>query len=157
MVLLLHIFVVLGSGCSTSINSNPLWAPAMPDSLVEESPLIDPNELALSIHQNTNMIRQSEGLPKLSWNDEISLIAKSHSKDMAVNGYFSHINKKGESATERASRLGFSGIHTNPQYVVVGIGENLFATPSIRGVCGYTRLTRSASILCKVEGYERHR
>ena len=47
---------------------------------------------------------------------------------MAQNAYFSHVNKKGESASERATRLGFSGIQTNKNYAVVGIGENLFAT-----------------------------
>lgn len=100
----------------------------MPDSLVAQSPTIDLHQLELTIHHNTNEVRRSNGLPELDWSDEISMIARSHSEDMAQNAYFSHVNKKGEGATERAARLGFSGIHTNKKYVVVGIGENLFAT-----------------------------
>ena len=100
----------------------------MPDSLVTQSPRIDLRQLELTIHHNSNQARRSNGLPELDWSEEISHIARSHSEDMASNAYFSHVNKKGESATERAARLGFSGIHTNKKYVVVGIGENLFAT-----------------------------
>ena len=100
----------------------------MPDSLVAQSPTIDLHQLELTIHHNTNEARRSKGLPELDWNEEISTIARSHSEDMAQNAYFSHVNKKGESASERATRLGFSGIQTNKNYAVVGIGENLFAT-----------------------------
>ena len=100
----------------------------MPDSLVLQSPVIDPHQLELTIHHNTNQERQSRGLQELDWSDEISEIARSHSKDMALNAYFGHINKNGESASERAARFGYSGLHKNPQYVLQGIGENLFAT-----------------------------
>ena len=117
-----------GGGCTTSINSTPLWTPTMPDSLATQSPKIDPHQLELTIHHNTNNARQLRGLRDLNWSDDISQIARSHSDDMALNAYFSHINKKGESASERATRFGFSGIHANNKYAVVGIGENLFAT-----------------------------
>ena len=124
----LYLFLVSWTGCAVQINSTPLWAPAMPDSIVAQSPNIAPDELALSIHNNTNLIRKQEGLSELKWNEAISSIAQSHSEDMAQNGYFSHTNPQGEGASERATRFGFSGIHTNKKYVVVGIGENLFAT-----------------------------
>lgn len=100
----------------------------MPDSLVLQSPVIDPHQLELTIHHNTNKARLLRGLQELDWSDEISEIARSHSQDMAINAYFGHVNKKGESASERAARFGYSGLHTNPQYVIQGIGENLFAT-----------------------------
>ena len=38
------------------------------------------------------------------------MIARAHSRDMQVRGFFSHDNPDGESPTDRAQKAGFSGL-----------------------------------------------
>ncbi len=105
-----------------------LWQASMPDSLAATAPEIDTSLLELSIHARTNAARTDMGLSTLAWSDEIANVARDHSEDMARKAYFGHINAGGESATERAARHGFFSVHPTNRYVIVGIGENLFAT-----------------------------
>ena len=47
---------------------------------------------------------------------------------MAKHGYFGHVNRAGESASERAAKIGLAGRHQSGNLVIEGLGENLFAT-----------------------------
>ena len=121
-LMLLHV-----SACTGGKNA-ALWEPAMPDSVAARAPSIEAQKIASSIHIETNSARTERGLDSLAWSSDIARIAITHSQDMAQQGYFGHINTRGESATERAARLGYTSLHRTSQYVIVGIGENLFAT-----------------------------
>jgi len=63
--------------------------------------------------------------------DRLSLIAREHSQDMALNNYLSHDNQQGESPTDRARKHGYpvrkehgGGWYTD------GIGENIGKMPT---------------------------
>jgi uncharacterized protein YkwD len=49
----------------------------------------------------TNAARVKFDLPTLSWDDYVKETARKHSKDMAVNNYFSHDNLEGQSPFDR--------------------------------------------------------
>lgn len=49
----------------------------------------------------TNVIRNQHGKAKLKWGDSVSGVAFLHSKDMAVNNYFSHYGLNGDGLKER--------------------------------------------------------
>lgn len=49
----------------------------------------------------TNVIRNQHGKAKLKWGDSVSKVAFLHSKDMAVNNYFSHYTLDGDGLKER--------------------------------------------------------
>nr|GGG84498.1 secretion protein [Virgibacillus oceani] len=49
----------------------------------------------------TNASRANHGLPILTWDKAARKTARSHSKDMAVNNYFSHTNLEGQSPFDR--------------------------------------------------------
>ena len=119
--------ILLLQGCGHKPAST-LWAPSIPDSIVQDGPNVEPDALAKTIHLFTNETRNKHGQKELLWSENIARVAKSHSVDMSENAFFGHINPKGESATERAQRLGYTSLQHDNQYVVTGLGENLFAT-----------------------------
>lgn len=49
----------------------------------------------------TNSIRAQKNLKPLKWSEKASLTAYNHSKDMALNNYFSHINIDGNTPFDR--------------------------------------------------------
>ncbi|WP_430786156.1 CAP domain-containing protein [Virgibacillus flavescens] len=49
----------------------------------------------------SNVIRNQHGKSKLEWIDSVSEVAFKHSKDMAVNNYFSHYGLNGDGLKER--------------------------------------------------------
>ena len=121
------LIIVQFQGCIPK-STETLWSPSMPDSIFQSGPYIETDLLEESIHYYTNRARKQNGKKELAWSDNIARIARSHSSDMSKNAYFGHINLKGESATERAIRFGYSSLQRDNQYVVSGLGENLFAT-----------------------------
>jgi len=48
-----------------------------------------------------NEERASHGLGALSWNEEVAEVARGHSEDMAVNGFFSHTGSDGSNTSAR--------------------------------------------------------
>ncbi|WP_077325960.1 CAP domain-containing protein [Virgibacillus siamensis] len=59
------------------------------------------NGMEKQIFDITNVMRSTHGKSSLKWNKEISKVAFKHSKDMAVNNYFSHYSKNGAGLKER--------------------------------------------------------
>ncbi|KLT15643.1 serine protease [Neobacillus vireti] len=49
----------------------------------------------------TNASRVEHGLPILTWDNDVKETARKHSTDMAVNQYFDHTNRKGQSPFDR--------------------------------------------------------
>lgn len=100
----------------------------MPGAISDQAPSLDLEELEYLIHEASNEARRLKGLRSLVWSDTIAYVARGHSLDMATHGYFSHVNKKGDSATERAAAAGLARLHRAGNIVLEGLGENLFAT-----------------------------
>ncbi|HLU23376.1 MAG TPA: CAP-associated domain-containing protein [Bacillaceae bacterium] len=81
----------------------------------------------------TNATRVNHGLSILKWNEEVMKTARKHSKDMAVNNYFSHTNLDGLSPFERME-------NDNIHYVMAG--ENL-ASGQISSIYAHEGLMNS--------------
>lgn len=67
--------------------------------------------------------------PPLAWNDLLAAAALAHSRDMAENDYFEHVDPRGRSVTERATEQGYrwrvigeniAGGQGSPALVVAG-------------------------------------
>ncbi len=101
-----------------------------PDPAFMESsaPSVSPDRLALAVHREVNAVRTGRGLPELIWSESLEDVARRHSEDMARNRYFGHINRRGEDASERASRAFIATTARLDDTIVEGVGENLFLT-----------------------------
>ena len=69
-----------------------------------------------------NEEREDKGLPPLDWCQDCAEVARSHSKDMYRNGYFSHVDLQGLDPFERMKRS---------RIAYGAAGENLSIAPSI--------------------------
>jgi uncharacterized protein YkwD len=61
------------------------------------------------IHYLVNNERRRKGLGDLYWNDELARPARSYSRQMARESFFSHFDRSGHSVVERALRSGIDG------------------------------------------------
>ena len=61
-----------------------------------------------------NLQRIEHGLPVLTWNQSLSDLARKHSENMAVYGFFSHIGVNGRLVDRRASDSGARSVKTLP-------------------------------------------
>ena len=96
------------------VNDNPVEKPSVPSQPVvniqqETQPVqnIDTTSLEKQIHDQINAIRVQNGQKSLNFNEQITDIAREHSKDMALNNYFDHTSSDGKTFQDRifASRL----------------------------------------------------
>ncbi len=86
---------------------------------------INPEQLALAIHELVNVRRTENGLASLSWDTRLQQVAQGHSDDMAARDYFDHITPEGKSPSDRAADAGYSCYKDYGSYYTVGIAENL--------------------------------
>ena len=93
--------------------------------LRDGQPVIDKAELERQVHQLTNQYRIQNGLGSLSWDDELSNVARSHSQDMASRNYFSHQTPEGIDPTGRATSQGYKCEKIIGNLIYTGIGENI--------------------------------
>lgn len=79
----------------------------------------DGQEFELAIHALTNQARQDAGLPALSPEAGLTDLARLHSRNMCLDGFFDHQDLDGLRVDGRQRRY-------DPQLLQVAIGENLF-------------------------------
>ena len=93
---------------------------------------VNTKEIEKAIYRLTNNERKNAGLSALEWNEMLAVIAREHSIDMAKNGFFSHINLRGEGPNERAAHYGYPIEKTRPNEGVymIGIAENIGEMPT---------------------------
>ena len=93
-------------------------------------------EIEPLILKYTNQERSSRGLPELASDSKLQIIARDHSRDMAVNNFFNHVNPAGEDPTARAARHGYPTTKNFGSYYMVGIGENIgdMAVGNVEGI-----------------------
>jgi uncharacterized protein YkwD len=58
------------------------------------------------IYEKVNEVRKEYNLPRLEWADDVADVARKHSEDMGIRGYFAHEDKKGELVSERLAKEG---------------------------------------------------
>ena len=71
-----------------------------------------------SIHDLVNNERRRRGLSELSWDEKLANLARSYSREMARESFFSHFDRDGNSVVERAQKSNIKRWNK--------IGENLF-------------------------------
>ena len=130
-----------------------LLLPALSLILATHTPPADPefnlDAIAQRIHTLINEAREAEGLPPLKWSDELASQAINHSSDQAEHNYFSHEDRAGRSASERAKRAGYTCERPlGDGRTYSGIGENIFHT------FFYTAITTTVINGVESEAYE---
>jgi len=70
-------------------------------------PELDISKIESLVHQNVNSQRMQYGLTPLSYDNQISKIARAHSQDMAINNYFDHVSLSGTEPWERGFPYGY--------------------------------------------------
>ena len=73
----------------------------------EAKPRIVILRLEKAIHERINDERRTHGLPSLAWDDGLAAIARGHSRDMAVRGYFDHYSPDGGGFSLRYRKAGY--------------------------------------------------
>jgi len=79
----------------------------------------------IEVHRLINLEREKHGLKILGYDEKLASIAKSHSKDMASNEYFSHETPEGLAPTDRASKADYVCRYQIGNLIYSGIGENI--------------------------------
>jgi len=91
-------------------------------------PNIDRDNLEQLIHLRVNGARMAHGLDKLSHDEELVAIARSHSKDMANRGFFAHENPDGETFDDRYTAAGYDCRVPAGEKQYLGGAENIAKT-----------------------------
>ena len=96
---------------------------------VETEPVVEVT-LESEIIRLTNLERAERGLNELDVDELLNEVTKLHSKDMAKNNYFSHVNQEGEDPTDRAEDIGFPiRKEIAPGKFTIGVAENIGKMP----------------------------
>ena len=88
--------------------------PYLTDKELAVAPKISVELLEETVLSLTNELRKTLKVSELREIEEISIIARAHSRDMRVRGFFSHDNPDGDTPTDRARKAGFSGLVKSP-------------------------------------------
>ena len=86
----------------------------------------------------TNAERKLNNISTLSYSNEASLVARAHSRDMALNDYFNHTNLKGLSPFDRLSAAGIS-YRTAGENIAVGYSNPIFAHEALMNSLGHRK------------------
>ena len=89
-------------------------------------PVIDVRQLEDRTHHLINAQRVRHGLSPLEHIEKLRVLARSHSDDMAVRGYFSHDSPEGLSPTDRGDRAGYACRKDYGTYYSYGLAENIY-------------------------------
>ncbi len=115
----------------TAQNTLPVTrVPAQPPSdtctsKTEGAPFIDPSSLEARIHALINEQRQQSGLSTLPYDSFLASIARGHSYDMSLRGFFEHTNPDGMDARARGEWAGYPCVRDYETYYTEGISENI--------------------------------
>ncbi len=63
-------------------------------------------DIEKDVFDAVNSERVKQGLPALSWADDVSSVSRNHSRDMGINGFFSHENLRGQTPFNRIDEAG---------------------------------------------------
>ncbi len=100
-------------GCSGASDGGPTAPPGAPE----------PQQVEFESFALVNVARTEAGVePSVSFRDDLARVARAHSEDMRDQGYFAHLNGRGETVSERLTTAGIS---------FRAAGENLASTTNI--------------------------
>ncbi len=100
--------------------------PVLSDKELESAPPLSLELLEKKVFDLTNDERKTLGIIVLKAYEELDSVARLHSEDMSVRGFFAHHNPDGQSPTDRARKAGFSGLVKSPDGKPrPGLSENI--------------------------------
>jgi uncharacterized protein YkwD len=100
--------------------------PVLSDKELETAPPLSVELLKKKVFDLTNDERKAMGIIVLKAYEELDSVARLHSEDMSVRGFFAHHNPDGDSPTDRARKAGFSGLVKSPDGKLrPGLSENI--------------------------------
>jgi uncharacterized protein YkwD len=67
---------------------------------------VEPNDIEKRAFEQTNRVRVQNGLPPLTWDADVCLMARIHSESMSRQQYFSHVTPEGLRLRDRAKVVG---------------------------------------------------
>jgi len=91
-----------------------------------DKPKFSEEQIEYLVHEYTNQERLNHGLSQLSFDPEITQIARGHSFDMAEREYFAHETPEGLTPSDRAEQNGYSCQKLVGLLIYSGIAENIF-------------------------------
>jgi len=86
----------------------------------------------------TNAERKLHNVNTLSYSNSASLVARSHSKDMALNDYFNHTNLQGLSPFDRLTNAGIT-YRTAGENIAVGYSNPYFTHEALMNSLGHRK------------------
>ncbi|HIJ98614.1 TPA: hypothetical protein H1005_01585 [archaeon] len=100
---------------STPLSEKPTEPPTVVQKFPDETTIIQINNTSIintstlerRIHDLINVQRTTFSLNTLEWNNNLSLIARTHSKDMGIRNYFGHKDPEGRNFLYRYNKFGF--------------------------------------------------
>lgn len=87
---------------------NPNADPARPRVTSPTTPPADLTTLEQAMADAVNGARQGNGLPPLTIDEQLTLVARAHGQDMTARGYFSHVTPEGISLEGRLAEHGLA-------------------------------------------------
>lgn len=91
-----------------------------------DKPEFDVQRIEYLVHEFTNQERLNHGLSQLTFDPEITQIARGHSFDMAQREYFAHETPEGLTPSDRAAENGYACQKIVGLLIYSGIAENIF-------------------------------
>ncbi|WP_052696226.1 CAP domain-containing protein [Palaeococcus ferrophilus] len=119
-VIVLLILLVMATGCVSERESRGM--------VEQDSTVLDLKGIGSEIFERVNEVRESHGLPPLSWDERLTEAAQMHAEDMARRNYFSHESPEGETFRDRFAKVGYTprSVSDGKSETIVWGGENLF-------------------------------
>ncbi len=113
--------------------------------------LLDSLSVEQRIAQTINAQRLAAKLPPLVYDARLAGIAQRHSQDMAMKGYFSHINDQGQDPTGRALAHGYPvTVWRREGWISSHVAENLclnYLTTDLLDCKGHLRLHSESNLV----------
>ena len=92
-------------------------------------PSVDTRQLEQRTHELVNDERARRSLQPLEHTEQIRLIARSHSEDMAARDYFGHKSPEGLGPADRGRKQGYDCRKKYGSHYTTGLGENIYTAP----------------------------
>jgi uncharacterized protein YkwD len=120
--------LALSPGCKSRSTDSSNVANTAPVPVQKQHVRVDLKTVEKMIHDRINQERLNHNLPTIRWDDALSRVARSHSKDMAARNYFSHTSPEGHGYSYRYQKSGYACGITVDGVVLTG-AENIFQVP----------------------------
>lgn len=113
--------------CHPRIQANLEARYKLRETNLNEQPELDLAVMKKTLHQEINKVRHEHKLKPLQEDAELDKVALGHSRDMAAQDFFNHVNPEGENPSDRARKIGYNTRkQMTPDEFLEGIGENIF-------------------------------